>query len=123
MNDLKAHTHVTAADLIAGYRQIIARVHAAGTCVVGATIAPFKGWGEWDAAAEAVRQDVNRFIRTSGEFDAVTDFDHILRDPYDPERILPVFDGGDHLHPNDKGMQALADSVDPRSLACAHPSA
>ncbi|MFJ7495089.1 SGNH/GDSL hydrolase family protein [Streptomyces sp. NPDC097727] len=123
VNDLKAHTGVTATDLITGYRQVIARAHAASTCVVGATVAPFTGWSEWDAAAEAVRQGVNEFVRTSGEFDAVTDFDRILRSPYDPERILPVFDGGDHLHPNDKGMQAMADAVDLTAPDCTHPPA
>ncbi|MFD7444831.1 SGNH/GDSL hydrolase family protein [Streptomyces sp. NPDC059909] len=123
VNDIKAHTGVTAQDMIAGYREIIDRTHAAGKCIVGATIAPFKGWYEWDAAAEAVRQQVNEFIRTSGEFDAVTDFDRTLRSPYDSERILPSFDGGDHLHPNDKGMQAMADSVAIASLTCPRPSA
>ncbi len=118
VNDIKAHTGVTAQDLIAGYREVIDRAHAAGKCVVGATVGPFKGWQEWDPAAEAVRQEVNRFIRGSGEFDAVTDFDHILRSPYDPERMLPSFDGGDHIHPNDKGMRAMADAVDLASLDC-----
>ncbi|MPY53791.1 SGNH/GDSL hydrolase family protein [Streptomyces acidicola] len=121
VNDLKADTGVTADDLIAGYRQVIARAHAAGKCVAGATIAPFKGWSEWNPAAEAVRQAVNEFVRTGGEFDAVTDFDRILRSPYDRERILPVFDGGDHLHPNDKGMQAMADAVDLTALTCPYP--
>ncbi|WP_405876070.1 SGNH/GDSL hydrolase family protein [Streptomyces sp. NBC_00005] len=121
VNDIKAHTGVTAQDLIAGYREVAERVHAAGKCVVGATVAPFKGWSEWDQAGETVRQEVNEFIRDSGEFDAVTDFDHILRSPYDPERMLPVFDGGDHLHPGDKGMQAMADAVDLKSLDCAAP--
>ncbi|MFJ5310188.1 SGNH/GDSL hydrolase family protein [Streptomyces sp. NPDC088350] len=119
VNDLKAHSGVTAQDLIAGYREIIDRAHAAGKCVVGATVGPFKGWSEWDPAAEAVRQEVNQFIRSSAELDAVTDFDHILRSPYDQERILPFFDGGDHLHPNDKGMAAMADAVDLKSLDCA----
>ncbi|MGP4011609.1 SGNH/GDSL hydrolase family protein [Streptomyces sp. 4N124] len=119
VNDIKAHTGVTAQDLIDGYREIIARAHAAGKCVVGATVGPFKGWSEWDPAAEAVRQEVNQFIRSGGVFDAVTDFDRILRSPYDPERILPFFDNGDHLHPNDKGMQAMADAVDLDSLDCA----
>ncbi|MEU1404598.1 SGNH/GDSL hydrolase family protein [Streptomyces sp. NPDC005728] len=118
VNDLKAHTGVTVTDLIAGYRDIVRRAHEAGTCVVAATVGPFKGWSEWDPAAEAVRQGVNRFIRTSGEFDAVTDFDRTLRNPYDPERILPFFDNGDHLHPNDKGMQAMADGVDLGGLSC-----
>ncbi|MEU6666701.1 SGNH/GDSL hydrolase family protein [Streptomyces sp. NPDC046727] len=119
VNDLKADTGVTAADLIDGYREVARRAHAAGTCVVVATVGPFKGWPEWDPAAEAVRQEVNRFLRGSGDFDAVTDFDRVLRSPYDPERVLPFFDGGDHLHPNDKGMQALADAVDLDSLDCA----
>ncbi|MFC5801954.1 SGNH/GDSL hydrolase family protein [Streptomyces formicae] len=118
VNDIKAHSGVTAQDMIAGYREIVDRAHAAGKCVVGATIAPFKGWHEWDAEAEAVRRQINEFIRTSGEFDAVTDFDRTLRSPYDSERMLPSFDGGDHLHPNDKGMQAMADSVAIDSLTC-----
>ncbi|MFG3172826.1 SGNH/GDSL hydrolase family protein [Streptomyces sp. NPDC048200] len=118
VNDIKAHTGVTAQDMITGYLRIIERAHAAGTCVVGATIGPFKGWSEWDPAAEAVRQEVNAFVRDSGAFDAVTDFDKALRSPYDPERILPFFDNGDHLHPNDKGMQAMADAVNPKDLEC-----
>ncbi|MGY6022891.1 SGNH/GDSL hydrolase family protein [Streptomyces spinosirectus] len=119
VNDIKAHSGVTAGDLIAGYRQIAERVHAAGKCVVAATVGPYKGWSEWDAAGEKVRQDVNQFIRTSADFDAVTDLDHILRSPYDPERMLPALDSGDHLHPDDKGMQAMADAVDLKSLDCA----
>ncbi|MFF1519570.1 SGNH/GDSL hydrolase family protein [Streptomyces sp. NPDC058305] len=118
VNDIKAHTGVTAQDMTTGYRRIIERAHAAGTCVVGATIGPFKGWSEWDPAAETVRQEVNAFVRDSGAFDAVTDFDKALRSPYDPERILPFFDNGDHLHPNDKGMQAMADAVNPKDLEC-----
>ncbi|WP_405727675.1 SGNH/GDSL hydrolase family protein [Streptomyces sp. NBC_01537] len=116
VNDVKAHSGVTAQDMINGYREIIERAHAAGKCVVGSTIGPFKGWYEWDAAAESVRLEVNRFIRDSGELDAVTDFDRILRSPYDHERISPFFDNGDHLHPNDKGMQAMADAVGIGSL-------
>ncbi|WP_225096083.1 SGNH/GDSL hydrolase family protein [Streptomyces sp. CoH27] len=119
VNDIKAHTGVTAADLIAGYREIARRAHAAGKCVVAATVGPFKGWPEWDPAAETVRQEVNRYLRTSHDVDAVTDFDRALRSPYDPERILPFFDGGDHLHPDDKGMRALADAVDLGRLDCA----
>ncbi|MEU5314011.1 SGNH/GDSL hydrolase family protein [Streptomyces sp. NPDC021562] len=118
VNDLKAHTGVTAAGLIAGYREIVRRAHAAGTCVVASTVGPFEGWPEWDQAGEAVRQEVNRYIRTSGEFDAVTDFDRILRSPYDRARMLPFLDSGDHIHPNDKGMQAMADAVDLASLDC-----
>ncbi|MBT2422416.1 SGNH/GDSL hydrolase family protein [Streptomyces sp. ISL-22] len=118
VNDIKAHSGVTAEDLIDGYREIVERAHAAGKCVVGATVGPFKGWHEWDPAAEAVRQEVNAFIRTGGVFDAVTDFDRVLRSPYDPGRMLPALDGGDHIHPNDKGMQAMADAVDLTALDC-----
>jgi lysophospholipase L1-like esterase len=118
INDIKSHSGVTVDDMIAGYQQIIDRAHAAGKCVVGATVMPFKGWYEYDAASEAVRQGVNDWIRSSGELDAVTDFDRITRNPYDPQLILPFFDGGDHLHPNDKGMQAMADSVDLAALNC-----
>ncbi|MFI5751721.1 SGNH/GDSL hydrolase family protein [Streptomyces sp. NPDC051644] len=118
INDIKAHTGVAVDDMIAGYQQIIDRAHAAGKCVVGATVMPFKGWYEYDAAAEAVRQGVNDWIRNSGELDAVTDFDKITRNPYDQQLILPFFDGGDHLHPNDKGMQAMADAVDLSALQC-----
>ncbi|MEU0248194.1 SGNH/GDSL hydrolase family protein [Streptomyces sp. NPDC006235] len=118
VNDIKAEPGATAEELIAGYRALARRVHAAGKCVVAATIAPYKGWREWDPAGEAVRRKVNAFLRTSGAFDAVTDFDRVLRSPDDPERIRPAFDGGDHLHPNDKGMRAMADAVDPESLDC-----
>lgn len=118
VNDIKAHTGVTAAELIAGYRQIARRAHAAGKCVVAATVGPFEGWPEWDPAAESVRRQVNQYLRTTHDVDAVTDFDRVLRNPYDPERLLPFFDGGDHLHPNDKGMRAMADAVDPSRLNC-----
>ncbi|MCS0606188.1 SGNH/GDSL hydrolase family protein [Streptomyces sp. LP11] len=118
VNDIRAHTGVTAAGLIAGYRDIARRAHTAGVCVVAATVGPFRDAPEWDPAAEAVRQDVNRYLRTSGDFDRVTDFDRALRDPHDPERIAPLLDGGDHLHPDDRGMRALADAVDLGGLDC-----
>nr|WP_078632487.1 SGNH/GDSL hydrolase family protein [Streptomyces resistomycificus] len=121
VNDIKAHPGVSADALIDGYREIVDRAHAAGKCVAAATVGPFKGWSEWDEDAEAVRREVNEFIRNSDEFDAVTDFDRVLRSPSDPERIHPAFDDGDHLHPNDKGMQAMADAVDLARLDCADP--
>jgi lysophospholipase L1-like esterase len=118
VNDIKAHTGVTVDDLVAGYRQIIDRAHAAGKCVVGATVMPYKGWSEYDDAGEAVRQGVNDWIRNSGEFDAVTDFDKAMRNPYDQQEIMPFFNSGDNIHPNDKGMQVMADSVDLSALRC-----
>ena len=104
---------VTADDLIAAHRQLIARAHLAGLRITGGTLTPFGGdtLGFYDARTAAARNAVNRWIRTSGEYDAVVDFDAALRDPADPERMLARYDSGDHLHPNDAGMQALADAV------------
>ena len=118
VNDIKSTPMPAADDLIAAYRQIIDRVHWSGKCVVGATIMPFRGWSEWTPAAEEVRQRVNTFIRTPGNFDAVVDLDEQTHNPYDPARLFPPFDSGDHLHPNDKGMAAMADTVDLHALNC-----
>ncbi|MEE1801974.1 SGNH/GDSL hydrolase family protein [Streptomyces sp. JV176] len=117
VNDIKATPAPTAAQVIDGYRRIIARTHAAGACAVGATVMPYQGWGEWNANGEAVRQEVNAFVR-SGAFDAVVDFDAATGDPAAPARLLPAYDSGDHLHPNDAGMKAMADTVDIRALRC-----
>ncbi|MFH9429176.1 SGNH/GDSL hydrolase family protein [Streptomyces sp. NPDC017615] len=118
VNDLKAPDGASAADIVAGYREITERAHAAGICVVGATVAPFRGWLQWDPDAEAVRREVNHRLRTDSGFDAVADVDRALRDPRDPERLRPDLDSGDHLHPDDAGMRAIAGAVDPRSLDC-----
>ncbi|MDB5790461.1 MAG: family lipase [Massilia sp.] len=104
----------TPQDLIAGYRQLIARAHAKGIPVYGGTLTPFEGTifpGFYTPEKEAVRQAVNNWIRTSDEFDAVIDFDRAVRDPARPTRMLPAYDSGDHLHPNDLGMQALANAI------------
>jgi len=116
VNDIKGDAGATTAAMIAGYRQVIARVRVAGKGIVAATVLPFRGWPEWTEAAEAVRREINAFIRASGEFDAAIDFDQALRSPDDPSRLFSPFDGGDRLHPNDKGMQAMADTVDLPSL-------
>lgn len=118
VNDIKAVPAPTAAELIAGYRQLVDRAHAAGLCVVGATVMPYEGWREWTPAGEAVRQEVNAFIRESGAFDAVADFDKAVMDPAAPSRILPAYNSGDHLHPNDLGMRTMSDTVDLKSLRC-----
>ena len=105
---------VTPQDLIAGYRQLIARAHAKGIPVYGATLTPFEGTvfpGYYTPEKEAVRQAVNNWIRSSDEFDAVIDFDRTVRDPSHPTRMLPAYDSGDHLHPNDLGMQAMANAI------------
>jgi lysophospholipase L1-like esterase len=105
---------VTVRELIAGYRRLIARAHAHGVVAVGATLTPFEGTtipGYHSAANEAKRSAVNRWIRTSGEWDAVLDFDRAVRDPGRRVRMLPAYDSGDHLHPNDAGMRAMADAI------------
>jgi lysophospholipase L1-like esterase len=105
-------TPTNAAEMIAGYRQIIDRAHAQGIRVYGATIAPYKGATYWSAAGEAARQEVNRFIRSGGAFDAVIDFDHAFADPADPAKMRDGYHMGDFLHGTDAGYKAAADSID-----------
>jgi lysophospholipase L1-like esterase len=104
---------VSADDIIAGHRQLIARAHELGLKIYGATLTPFGGLGPpyETPEGEAKRQAVNQWIRTSHEYDAVIDFDKVIRDPADPTKMLPLYDGGDHLHPGDAGYQAMANSI------------
>jgi len=104
-------TAISAAQIIAGYQQLIAAAHARGLRIFGATLLPFQGAGYYSAAGEATREAVNHWIRTSGAFDGVIDFDKVLRDSADPLRLNPLYDSGDHLHPNDAGYQAMADAI------------
>jgi lysophospholipase L1-like esterase len=103
--------NVSAAEIIAGYEQIIRRVHQAGAKIYGATILPFEGAGYYDANVEPKRAAINQFIRTSRRFDGLVDFDAVMRDPAHPSRMLPAFDSGDHLHPNDAGYAAMGNAV------------
>lgn len=110
-------------DLIAGYRQLIAQAHVRGVRIVGATLLPFERAltgspiENYHAAnKEVLRQRVNQWIRESGEFDGVVDLDAHLRDPAHPLRLLLAYDSGDHLHPNDAGNRAMAQSVDIEAL-------
>jgi lysophospholipase L1-like esterase len=103
---------VSSDDIIAGYKQLIARAHDRDLKIYGATLTPFEGAGYYTTEGEAKRVAINKFIRTSGAFDAVIDFDAVLREPSQPTRILSAFDSGDHLHPNDAGYKAMADSID-----------
>jgi len=103
---------VTAEDLIFGYKQIIERAHTHGIKVIGATLTPYEGASYSREEGEAVRQAVNTWIRSSGAYDAVVDFEAATRDPQNPKRFRPDLDPGDHLHPNDAGYQAMADAID-----------
>jgi lysophospholipase L1-like esterase len=103
---------ITAQDLITGYRNLIQQAHSAGVRIIGGTMLPDKGNGYFSDSAESIRQAANTWIRTSGAFDGVIDFDRALADPADPAALAAPFDSGDHLHPNEAGMQALANAVD-----------
>jgi lysophospholipase L1-like esterase len=110
-------TAVTADEIIGAHKQLIIRAHDAGLKIYGCTLTPFEGTifpGYFTPAKEVTRETVNAFIRTSGAFDAVIDFDQAIRDPSHPTRMLPAFDSGDHLHPNDLGYQTMANAVDLR---------
>jgi lysophospholipase L1-like esterase len=105
----------TPGELINAYRQLIARAHARGIKMIGATITPCEGVdlpGYFSESKEASRQTVNKWIRTGGAFDSVIDFDAVVRDPDHPSRLLPRFASEDRLHPNDLGYQAMADAID-----------
>jgi lysophospholipase L1-like esterase len=102
----------TSQALIAGYRQIIARLHARGIKVFGATIAPYEGAMYWSAEGESQRQAINEWIRHGGEFDAVLDFDAAFRDPAKPTRMAEAKQMGDFLHGSDAGYEAVGNSID-----------
>jgi lysophospholipase L1-like esterase len=109
----------TLAELTAAYRQLVAAAHVRGVRVTAGTLPPFEGAlegtpyaGHYSPAKEHLRQQLNQWIRTAGAFDAVVDFDAVLRDPANPRRLRPAFDSGDHLHPGDAGYRAMADAID-----------
>jgi lysophospholipase L1-like esterase len=121
INDIGAMS-ANASDLIAADKQIIAQVHAAGLRIFGATLTPFGGshdqyGGDYGTpAGETQRQLLNAWIRKSGAFDGVFDFDKAVRDPANPQQMLPLYDSGDHLHPGDAGYSRMADTVNLRTL-------
>ena len=105
---------VTADQIIAGYQQVIAKARSAGISVIGATLTPFAGYPApyYSADNEAKRQAVNAWIRSSNSYDAVIDFEAVVKDPAAPTQLLATLDSGDHLHPNDAGYQAMANAID-----------
>jgi lysophospholipase L1-like esterase len=114
----------TANDIIVGYQQIIDRVHARGARIVGATLTPFADTnqgtpteGYYTPEKEKIRMAVNQWIRTSGRFDGLIDFDRLMDDPAHQGHMRSAYDCGDHLHPNDAGYRAMAAAVDLRQLS------
>jgi lysophospholipase L1-like esterase len=106
---------VTAEDIIAGYRQMIDRAHEAGVKIFGGTLTPFVGTtipNYFAPEKEVKRKKVNEWIRSSGAFDGVIDFEKAVRDPQNPDRMLPLYDGGDRLHPGDAGYKAMGEAID-----------
>jgi lysophospholipase L1-like esterase len=106
---------VSAQDIIAGLQQLAARAHENGLSIFGATLTPFEGTiypGYFTPDKEVKRKAVNTWLRGTKAFDGVIDFDKAVRDPDHPDRMLAIYDSGDHLHPNDAGYKAMADSID-----------
>lgn len=115
INDIGFPGAVTVDEIIAGHRQIIDRAHAQGLKVYGGTLTPFQAYLPglyYTAVGEEQRQAVNQWIRTGKAYDAVIDFDKAIRDPRNPATILPAYDSGDNLHPNDAGYKAMGDAID-----------
>ncbi len=113
INDIGQAGKTTAADLIAGHGQFVARAHALGIKIYASTLSPFEGAAYWTPEGEAKRQALNDWIRTSKVYDGVIDFDAVLRDPKNPTKFLPRFNSsGDNLHPGDAGYRAMANAFD-----------
>ncbi len=124
INDINLHSRIspevpvstsddlTSDDLIGAYVQLIERAHTHGIKVIGATLTPEEGVWIASKKGEDIRQAVNQWIRTSGRFDAIVDFDAVIRDPNHLAKMRAEFDPGDHIHPNDEGNQVMADAFD-----------
>jgi lysophospholipase L1-like esterase len=113
INDI-GNGNYDAEQIIAGMKEVIKRIHAIGTRIYGGTLTPFAVFraGYYTPQGEMTRETVNNWIRTSGAFDGVIDFDQVLRDPKKLLMLLPQYDSGDHLHPNDAGYEVMANAVD-----------
>jgi lysophospholipase L1-like esterase len=110
--DQTATDPVSADDLIAALKQLVDRAHEHGIQAIGGTLTPYGGAVYYSEAGEQIRMAVNQWIRSSGAFDAVVDFEAVTRDPDHPKQFRPGFNNGDHLHPNDTGYEAMADAID-----------
>ena len=107
-----SNTQISADDLIASYKQIIAQAHARGLKIFGATILPYQGFGGWTQQGETKRVTVNNWIKTSGSFDGVIDFASAIADPANFQRMNPKYDSGDHLHPGSAGHEEMGNAID-----------
>ncbi|MFD7747565.1 SGNH/GDSL hydrolase family protein [Streptomyces sp. NPDC059698] len=113
INDVQQYPQETDPQrIVDSLRALTDRAHARGLTVIGATLTPFEGFATWTPQRNAVRLAVNEQIRAGAVFDAYVDFDAAVRDPAAPNRVLPAYDSGDHLHFNDDGYRALGDRVD-----------
>jgi lysophospholipase L1-like esterase len=110
-NDIGDDPSLPLSAFTTAYEELISIAHAHGIKVIGATLQPDEGAGFWTAQGNTLREKVNKWILTSGAFDGTLDFSTTLEDPAKPEALLPAYDSGDHLHPNDAGYQAIADSI------------
>ena len=113
MRDVTAEQHEDLVRrMIGAFEQIVARAHAHGLKVIGATILPDTGSDYYhpDASNEGDRQKVNQWIRAAGHFDAVVDLDQVMSNPEDRTRLLPTYDSGDHLHPGPAGYKVMGEA-------------
>jgi len=124
INDIGRLAHVvvpwdaiTAPQLEFGLKQIADQAHQHGIKIIGATLTPYGGAGYSSDTGEQVREAVNDWIRTSGVFDGVIDFDKITQDPLNPTHFNPAYDSGDHLHPKDEGYKAMGEGIDLKLFA------
>jgi lysophospholipase L1-like esterase len=108
----KPYDIITSDDLIIGLSQLASRAHTHGIKVFGATLTPFVGAKYQTPAGEEMRQAINKWIRTTNQFDGVIDFDKVTTDPTHPGMFLVLDDSGDHLHPGDAGYRAMGESID-----------
>lgn len=109
--------------LTQGYKRVVDEAHRQGIQVIGATLLPFSGAlpntpldNYYQPNKDELRQRINHWIRTSHTFDGVLDLEQGLKDPKHPDRLNPIYDSGDHLHPNDRGNQQMANLVDLKQL-------
>ncbi|MBB5872574.1 lysophospholipase L1-like esterase [Allocatelliglobosispora scoriae] len=110
INDIQLSSEPTA-NIIAGLRQLAIQIKGHGVRALVSTLGPFEGYPSWNTDREASRLAVNEYLRTTDDFDGLIDLDKIIRDPAAPSKVLPAFDSGDHIHPNDAGAAAIANAV------------